>query len=494
MIRHYIFLFIIGAIFTILAVVFLFFPRSVFSQLERRELKTVPEFSVSRLLDGSYMADVSSWFSDSQPFRDEFMTLSMTIKKGMALSRGTGEDAFVFHQTEDIGADMIPGDAEEENKPSAEAPAEEDRNIPQGNIGAADGEESKMSKSGILIVGSGDHVRALMNYGGTPSATNSYVAMVNEYASRMPDVRIYSMVVPIAMEFYCPAEARKRPGLYKSQLPAINHIYSHLAAGVHPVNVYSTLSEHTAEDIYLRTDHHWAPLGAYYAARKFAETADVHVPDLSEFDRKVIHRFVGTMYGYSKDISVKKAPEDFIYYTPRDLEYTSTFTIINVDKNFHITGQGKPYKTSFFKHFKDGSSNAYLTFMGSDFLIVKVETPVRNGRRLVILKDSYGNALPAYLFRSFEEVHVLDFRYFPHNIVDYCRTHGITDFLFVQNIFNASSGGVAAKCRAMLTRKGSHFDAPSTRKTEKDTVPSKSAEAPSEPTVQPEEIGADNQI
>lgn len=523
--RDYIFLFITGAIFLTLAVVFLFFPRSTFSQLERRELKTPPDFSLSSLLDGSYMAEVSSWFSDSQPFRDEFMTLSMTIKKGMALTRGSGEDAFVFHQTSDIGADMIPGGTGEDSAGEPADPAaampERDRDIPEGNIGAADGEESKMSKSGILIVGSGEKVRALMNYGGSPSAGNPYVAMVNEYASRMPDVRIYSMVVPIAMEFYCPAEARKRPGLYKSQLPAINHIYSRLAPGVRPVNVYTTLSEHTGEDIYLRTDHHWAPLGAYYAARKFAETAGVHVPDLSEFDRKVIHRFVGSMYGYSKDISVKNAPEDFVYYTPKNLNYTSTFTVINVDKDFHITGQGKPYKTSYFKHFKDGSGNAYLTFMGSDFLIVKVETSVRNGRRLAVLKDSYGNALPGYLFRSFEEIHVLDFRYFPHNIVDYCRAHGITDFLFVQNIFNASSSGVAARCRAMLTRKGSHFDAPAPDNHRKDTVPptqhhgksldpapqdspaapespaSGSSESPaaSEPANPvPEEVGADNQI
>lgn len=492
MLRHYIFLTITGLIFAALAVVFLFFPRSTFSELERRELKTPPDFTFAKLIDGSYTSEVSSWFSDSQPFRDKFMTLSMTLKKNMALSRGSDEDAFVFHQTADIAADMIPGHEEEQQRGDSageadgqqpETTPEGDRDIPEGNIGAADGEESKMAKSGILIVGKGEKVRALMNYSGSAASCNPYISMVNEYAAKMPGVKIYSMVVPIAMEFYCPADARKRAGLYKSQLPAINHIYSSLAPGVRPVNIYTTLSEHTGEDIYLRTDHHWAPLGAYYAARKFAETAGVHVPDLSEFDRKVIHRFVGTMYGYSKDISVKNAPEDFVYYTPRDLNYTTTFTVINLDKNFHITGQGKPFKSSYFKHFKDGSGNAYLTFMGSDFLIVKVETPVRNGRRLAVLKDSYGNALPGYLFRSFEEVHVLDFRYFPHNIVDYCRAHGITDFLFVQNIFNASSSGVASRCKAMLTRKGTHFDAPAKHedtpaKQEKET----SAPAGQEPT------------
>lgn len=442
-----------------MAILFLFFPRPTFSEVERRELKTAPDFSFSRLFDGSYTADVSSWFSDSQPFRDEFMTLSMAIKKKMALPRGEGEEQFVFHQTGDVGADLMPGGMDEtERQASVLLQQQAEREIPEGDISVADGEESKMSKSGILIVGSGDKVRALMNFNGSPASGNPYVAMVNAYKEALgPGVNVYSMVVPIAMEFYCPDEARKRPGLYTSQLPTIRHIYSSLSPGIHAVNAYTALSDHVHEDIYLRTDHHWAPLGAYYAAREFARTAGVHVPDLAEFDTNVIHRFVGSMYGYSKDISVKNAPEDFLYHTPKDKSYTATFTIVDVDKDFRITGEGKPFKTQFFKKFKDGSGNAYLTFMGSDFLIVKVETGVGNGRRLAILKDSYGNAVPGYLFGSFEQVHVLDFRYFPHNIVDYCRQNGITDFLFVNNIFNACSAGVAAKAKALLTRKDGGF-------------------------------------
>lgn len=462
MTRHYIYLFFIGLLFVAFAVVFLFFPRSSYSELERRELKKAPDFAVEKIADGSYMADVSAWFSDTEPFRDLLMTVSMTIKKHKGIDRPGGEESYTFHTTGDVGADMMPGEMTDEERDAAELLSQSaDRDIQDGNIDAADGEESKMTKSGILVVGKGEKVRALMNFSGTEKMANPYIATVNEYAERMPGVKIYSMVVPIAMEFYCPEEVRRQSGVYKPQLPIIKHIYNSLSAKVHPVNVYTTLSEHTDEPIFLRTDHHWAPLGAYYAAREFARVAGVHQPNLDEFDPHTIHRFVGTMYGYSKDIAVKNAAEDFTYYTPKNQGYASTFTIFNVDDKFHITGEGKPHNSSFFKKFKDGSGNAYLTFMGSDFLIAKVKTGVANGRKLAILKDSYGNALPGYLFGSFEEVHVLDFRYFPHNIVDYCRENGITDFLFVNNIFNACSGGVAAKQRALLTRKNNAFEAAS---------------------------------
>lgn len=462
MIRHYIYLVIMGILFVGFAILFLFFPRSTFSELERRELKKAPEFDVNRLVDGSYTSDVSAWFSDSQPYRDQFMTLSMTIKKYKGVSRPGGEESFTFHATGDAGAAMMPGEMTQEEREAAELLAEEAaRNIPEGNIDIADGESSTLTKSGILVVGKGDKVRALMSFGGTPASGNAYVATVNEYAEKLgSNVKIYSMVVPIAMEFYCPEEARKQPGVYKSQLPVINHIYGSLSPKVRTVNVYTPLSEHVAEDIYLRTDHHWAPLGAYYGAREFAKVAGVHQPELSEFDAHTIHRFVGTMYAYSKDIAVKNAPEDFIYYTPKNTNYKSTFTVIKTDEKFHVIGEGKPYTSSFFKSFKDGSGNAYLTFMGSDFLIVKVNTWVKNGRKLAILKDSYGNAVPGYLFGSFEEVHVLDFRYFPHNIVEYCKANGITDFLFINNTFNACSAGVAAKQRALLSKKDGSFEAP----------------------------------
>jgi hypothetical protein len=63
-----------------------------------------------------------------------------------------------------------------------------------------------------------------------------------------------------------------------------------------------------------------------------------------------------------------------------------------------------------------------------------VRTATDNGRRLIIIKDSFGNALPGYLFYSFEEIHVLDYRYFNRNLKDYVSEHGITDILLANNI------------------------------------------------------------
>jgi hypothetical protein len=257
------------------------------------------------------------------------------------------------------------------------------------------------------------------------------------------------MVIPTAVEFYCPEKVKSRT---RPQRPTIENVFRHLSPDVKPVDIYETLGEHADEDIFLRTDHHWAPLGAFYAAQKFAEVAGVPFHPLSDYDRKVVHRFVGNMYGYSQDIAVKNAPEDFVYYVPRDVTYSTTYIDYTIDENYRVIGMGRPHKGIFFHHFKDGSGAAYCTFMGSDTRITRVKTSTHNGRRVLILKDSFGNALPGYLFYSFEEVHVIDSRYFTKNMVEYVKENQITDILFANNIFKAYSSGTYAKYIRYLTQ------------------------------------------
>ena len=49
---------------------------------------------------------------------------------------------------------------------------------------------------------------------------------------------------------------------------------------------------------------------------------------------------------------------------------------------------------------------------------------------LAIMADSYGNAEIPFLTGSFEEVWVIDQRYFSRNLVEFIRQLGITDFVF----------------------------------------------------------------
>lgn len=447
--RHHIFIFLIGSLFAAFAILFVCFPRTAFSEIERRELARFPEITTEAVKSGNFTRDVAAWFSDTQPFRDRFLTFAMELKSRMALHLNEA-DEISFHASSDAAEDDDLDSGEPADRLDGDALPFDADSIEEYDGHATPAGAARMASSGVIVVGSDSNTRALMAFGGSPTGGTAYAEAANLYKSTLgPDVKIYCMVIPLASEFYTPQKAAK---LTKPQLPVIRNIYSHLNPGVKAVDAYSTLAAHSDEPIYLRTDHHWAPLGAYYAAEALAKAAGVPFLPIDSYDSHTIRDFVGTMYGFSKDISVKNAPEDFIYYTPRGVDYNTTFITIRLDKKFRPIGESKPFKANFFQRYPDGSSSAYLTFMGGDYNQTVVRTSTANGRRLAIIKDSYGNALPGFLFGSFEEIHVLDHRYFRHSIKDYVAENKITDLVMVNNTFNAYSSGVAKRYKHILTQ------------------------------------------
>lgn len=463
--KYIVYITVMVAVIAAFVVVLNFFPRSEYSELERRELTKRPEFSLEALKSGDYTKGISSWFSDTEPFRDEFMTLSMQVRAMRALQIGAEEE-----QVNYIAAEPDPELGEQSSESAEISPigpispiSPIDSVTPEQDVVDLDlDERAKITNNGIFIVGKAPNARAMMAYKGKAGGA-SYARVVNTYQEKFTDVNIYCMVIPTAVEYYCPAKARS------ATLPesaTIDTLYAHLLPSVRKVYLLPVMAAHKDEPIYLRTDHHWSPLGAFYAAQEFCRVARVHVPELSEFDEQVTHRFVGSMYGFSRDISIKQSPEDFIYYTPKDVTYTATYTVYDIDSAFQVIGEHRPRQGEFFHHFKDGSGLAYCTFMGGDTKIAKVETSTRNGRRVLILKDSFGNALPGYLFGSFEEVHVVDGRFFTKNMVDYVSQNGITDIVFANNVFKAYGGG--RQYLRFLTQRGSGIYTP--RPQPKDTT------------------------
>lgn len=304
------------------------------------------------------------------------------------------------------------------------------------------------AKGGIYVVkDSLGAVRAMQNYSGSPTAARKYMDIISEYGRRLKDddVQVYSMVVPTQGEFYLPAPVSTQG----AEQRAIEKMYDYLDPLVIGVDVCDTLRAHKDEDIYSRTDHHWAPLGAYYAAKVLAWAAEVDFTPLSEFTVGEVRDYVGTMYHYTGDPAVKNNPETFVYYMPPE-GYEAEFITYKVSGGKTV-GESGPAVREFFRTFKDGSSAAYCTFMGGDAFTVKVSnTGGTPGRKVLVVKDSYGNALIPALFGSFEEVHVTDFRFFPHGLIDYVRKNGITDLVFLNNIQLATAPGTAKRLETMM--------------------------------------------
>ena len=241
-------------------------------------------------------------------------------------------------------------------------------------------------------------------------------------------VNVFSMIVPTQGSFYMPANLSMA-----NEWNCIANVNDQLY-GIIPVDAYSALAAHTDEEIYARTDHHWHQLGAYYAAEEFVKTALIDVPfaPLSEYERHDIEGYLGTLYGWSDNNPIMgNNPETFVYYIPPN--DFATYYMNPEDTDF--------WRSSMFQIMPVGYS--YGTFMGGDEKVVHVETDVENGRKLLIVKDSYPNALVPCLTGSFEDIWTVDMRFlekmehFPHSISQIVEEQGITDVLFCMDTFSA---------------------------------------------------------
>ena len=91
--------------------VFYVLPRPTFSELERRELTEQPawpSWESDSLRSGQYTAEVARWFSDTEPFREQLLQLSMLIDRYMGLKLGSRDEQVTFHaadQQSNEGAD-----------------------------------------------------------------------------------------------------------------------------------------------------------------------------------------------------------------------------------------------------------------------------------------------------------------------------------------------------------------------------------------------------
>lgn len=422
---------LLSGVVVVLAVVLLLAPRSTISYEENRLLAEKPKFSLTSLLDGSYTSGWSEYYNDTVPFRSK---LKKTISAMMQWTGVQSEEDTVFFgnvsqvkkktttpvaTTESVETTVAvaAGSDETNTEPAVTTTVVTTTEDPNDEPAAEIGE-------GIIL----DHKRAVCVYGGSFSVGQDYAETLNAYQQDLgSDVQVYSLVAPTAVSYYLPEEYANYTA---SETENIDNINSYLN-GVKPVDVYNALKPHTAEAIYARTDHHWLPLGAYYAAEAFAKVADVPFASLSDYDTAMKKDYVGSMYTYTESAVLLDNPEEFTYYIPKN-KYKTTY---------YSTSFTDPTEGDLLMNL-DGYDNSmyYLVFMGGDDKITHVETDCKNGRTLVIFKDSYGNALVPCLTSSFENIYVCDMRYFELNAIDFCKQVGCTDLLFAMNTFSATGG------------------------------------------------------
>lgn len=388
--------------------------RPTYSEAEKRELTKFPEFSVEALLDGSYFSGISTWYSDTFPFREIFINANSKIKSFYGI--GDSISGFV----DEIGDDIpvipeAPTGGEAVTKPLV---TDQPTTEPPEKI-----DESLIQKlSSIIIVDNA----AYEYYSFIRSTADGYAATVSRAANALKDkARVFCMVIPTSIDITLDDGIRKNVST-TSQNDAINYIYSVMSSDVTGIKLYDPLRAHRNEYIYFRTDHHWTALGAYYAYCEYALAAGLTPAPLSAFEEKQFDNFVGAFYNDSgKDPALEKEPDTVYAYKPIGnikLEYT--------DK------KGNKASWPIIADVSDWSRGSkYSTFIGGDQPYTHiVNSDITDASSCLVIKESFGNAMVPFLTMNYAEVHVIDYRYWKGDISKFARTNEIDDVIFLNNI------------------------------------------------------------
>lgn len=265
------------------------------------------------------------------------------------------------------------------------------------------------------------------------SVTSKYAALVSEVAddSLNGKTKVYSLIIPTSYGVTLPDDIKTQIANYADQGENITKVFSKMSENVTPVYCYDDLMTHRDEYLYFRTDHHWNGKGAYYAYAAFCRTKGIEPYTLEEREKKEFDGFLGTMYqnnGKDKNLLPADTVEAFL---PVSANATMKFT----------NTEGATYDWPIVKDVSEWSSGAkYNTFAGSDNPITEfTNLDVADGSVLIVVKESFGNALLPYLVDHYSKIYEIDYRYWKGNLVSFAEEVGADDLLFANNIMMTST-------------------------------------------------------
>lgn len=356
-------------------------PDREFSEKENRMLAEKPEISASSLLDGRFMKHSESYLADQFMARDFWISLRSRFQllMGSSDSNGVyrGARGYLFQQ---------------ESEPDEE------------------------------------HLKA-------------NVEAINQLAENT-DLRIFMMVVPTAsnvLEEYMPKFAPE-----SQQNKNLEELKKSISSNINFIDSYETLKEHESEYIYYYTDHHWTTKGAYYAFLNAAPSLGIPNPDEIKYERyAVTDSFAGTLASKS-GFPLKEKDTIEIWVPETDAEQLDAAESSESEESAAFKSsvsyiveyvQEDRKSAVLYDSEKLESTDKYAVFFGGNYPLIRITTANDTGKDgpLLILKDSYANCFVPFLLPYFDEIIMVDPRYYYDNLQELIKTEGISQILFLYN-------------------------------------------------------------
>lgn len=245
------------------------------------------------------------------------------------------------------------------------------------------------------------------------------VREINSLATSLPSVNKYFMLVPNSTEILEEKLPDNAP--VDEQLVYIHKVKVSLNDSIKFVSVYDTLYSKKNEYIFYKTDHHWTTKGAYYAYKRLAATLGI-TPNTEDYYNitDVTDNFYGSLYSKG---NFRHIPPDYIeIYKPKRNE---NIKVEYVEEN----------KTANTLYEMDNlnKKDKYTVFFNGNHPLIKITSNAGTHKKLLIIKDSYANSLVPFLTAHYDEIYMVDPRYYSEDIKELANSKGIDDLVILYN-------------------------------------------------------------
>ena len=246
---------------------------------------------------------------------------------------------------------------------------------------------------------------------------------IGAFCRNQTGVKCYLMLVPDAAS----VQREKLPAYapVADQAEQLEEIRSYLEKKENPVTeipLYEMLREHREESLYYRTDHHWTTLGARYAYQSVA--GQMGLPGAENGEEKKLYPVSDSFQGTLAARSGYRVPDDTIevYWPDQEEELVVTYV------------QEQTKSASLYAAEKLKTRDKYGMFLNGNHPLTEIRTMVSTGRKLLLIKDSYANCFVPFLTGDFEEIVLVDPRYYYDSAEKLMKQYGFTDVLFLYNL------------------------------------------------------------
>ena len=402
------------------------------SVTENRRLATFPRPSRSGLVDGSWSADLDTYYTDTFPLREKLLKLERQLNRFYVFSPGggSGEDVSLVLP---FGQDQVAA----VESPAPTAPAAPQSSPGVGETDAPAPSEAPQPAAPELDLTAGDVImaggRAMYTGWKNDAIIGLYGENVQRYRELLGDIPITAMLIPNSGAFYAPAEYREGP---RDQQQIIAAAYGLLPEGVTTADAYSALQQRQEEYIYFRSDHHWTQRGAYYGYCALMEALGMEARSMDSFASDTLPgSFLGSFYtlvsAYPQAEALEKNPDTLEYW------FDSSMDCPCVSYRSAEMTEGADCRLFYHDY---GEGNLYQAFQGGDLPLLYIDSYAKSGGSVLIVKDSFTNALLPFLAGHFEELYVVDPRYFNLSekpalyLPDFVAEHDIDRVLLLNGI------------------------------------------------------------